>query len=352
MSAQILQAITDTDRRGAQVFAMDLQGALIDQGWSVTTRALAPGHSATTLDVSVLGSSRLAPVTLRALRRAIRAAGVVVGHGSTTLPACGVAGVGTATPFVYRSIGDLPHWTNTAERRLRVRLLLRRAEAVVALWPAAAEVLASSFGVPENRIHVIPTGAPAARFSPATHEERTAARRTFGLHPELPTVLYLGALSREKNVAAVLEAIARSEGCQLLVVGDGPQRAEIEALAERMAGERTRIAGATDDPTPAYAAADVVVLPSLSEGLPAVLIEAGLCGLPAVATDVGGVREIVVPGVSGELVPLDTGSLIDALQAVLAGPEDYGQRARRRCLERFEIGVVARAWARLLDTLH
>lgn len=86
------------------------------------------------------------------------------------------------------------------------------------------------------------------------------------------------------------------------------------------------------------AAADVLMLPSLSEGLPGVLIEAGLSGIPVVATDVGGIREIVRSGETGLVVPPgDSKALGDALRAALANGHEMGSAARSHCLERFEM---------------
>jgi glycosyltransferase involved in cell wall biosynthesis len=96
----------------------------------------------------------------------------------------------------------------------------------------------------------------------------------------------------------------------------------------------------------------VVVLSSHTEGIPAVLIEAGLSGLPVVATDVGSVREIVVPGETGLLVPPgDDGALAAALQRALGDGHGMGTAARARCLARFDMASVAARWDRLLERL-
>ena len=120
MKPRVLQVITDTDRRGAQVFATDL-GAELQDEFDVRTVALAPGRDRA-LDVDVLGPSRRSPKTLRALRTAARHAAIVIAHGSSTLPASAVALVGSGVPFVYRQISDPVFWTPTAAKRLRVRL--------------------------------------------------------------------------------------------------------------------------------------------------------------------------------------------------------------------------------------
>jgi glycosyltransferase involved in cell wall biosynthesis len=348
---RVLMVVTDTDRRGAQVFATDLHAALADRGWAVRTTALAPGRVGG-LDLPVLGPSRLHPRTLRALRRAARGADVVVAHGSTTLPACAVALAGTGVPFVYRQISDSLFWASTPARRARVRLGLRRAARVVALWEGSARVLVERFGVDPASVAVVPNGVPAARFPLLPRPDR-AARRRLGLDPDRPTVGFVGALVPEKGPAIAIEAVAGTPGAQLVVAGDGPERTALAGLAAQRAPDRVHLVGPVADPLEVYAAADVVVLPSLGgDSMPAVLIEAGLCGVPVVSTPVEGIPEIVVDGETGLLVPVgDANPLAGAIRSLLDDPDRAAALAeahRARCLERFEITPVAARWASVL----
>ncbi len=343
-----LQVLTDDDRRGAQVFGVDLGRELVRRGRVVRTVALAAGRTGG-LDVPLLGRAPLAPTTLRALRREIRAADVVVAHGSTTLPACAAAGAATGVPIVYRNIGDPLYWGDNLARRLRLQLYYRGVAWVVALWAGSARVLAERFGVQSRRLTVIPNGVPADRFPVIDTTGRRDARRALGLPNGTPTVAYLGALTAEKNVDSAVRAVGGLEGAHLVIAGDGPQRAALQALADRVLPGRAHYLGA-GDPSRALAAADAVVLPSLSEGMPAALIEAGLSGLPAVATAVGGVAEVVIDGKTGRLVPpRDADALRTALADVLPRAQELGTAARAHCLQRFELGVVAQEWDRVLD---
>ena len=355
MDPRILQVVTDTDRRGAQVFATDLHEAMRSLGHEVRTVALAPG-SVGGLDVPVLGQQRMSVGSLRALRYAATAANVVVAHGSTTLPACAISTAGTGVPFVYRQISDSRFWAPTRLRRLRVRAGMSRAARIVALWRGSAQTVSELFGVPEAKVRVVPNGVPTASFRVADHAGRQAARRRFGLDLDRSTVLSLGALAPEKGVDLAVRALGDLPGAQMLVVGDGPERASLTALANQVAPERIVFTGSIDDPADAYAAADVVALPSRGgDSMPAVLIEAGLCGLPTVSTPVEGIPEIVLDGETGCLVPVgEHAALTRTLGALLTDGDQaarLGAAARAHCIQHFSIEAVAAQWVAVLAEL-
>jgi glycosyltransferase involved in cell wall biosynthesis len=360
---KVLQVITDPERRGAQVFATDLGAALVRQGHTVTTVALGPAANAdgvappARLDVPVLGRRRRSIQTARRLRARAADHDVVVAHGSTTLPMCALALAGRSTPFVYRQISDSLFWAPDRRRRARVRLALRRAARVVALAPGAADVLVDRFGVDRAHVRVVPNGVPVDGFGPADNDARRRARSDLGLPPDARVVLCASALVPEKGVDRVIAALSSGAALApavLLVAGDGPERAALEAQAERLLPKRARFAGVLAAPAQAYAAADVVVLASRGgDSMPATLIEAGLCGLPVVATPVGAIGEVVTDDVTGVLVPNDDEgtALARALSRLLvdpAGRHRLGAAARDRCLARFSIDVVADQWAAVL----
>lgn len=352
----MLHVITSTQRRGAETFAVDLAAALAARGLPSEVVALAPGRSVVpgggTHDVPVLGGSPLAPATLRALRRRAAGAQVVVAHGSRTLPACAAALAGRRGPVVYRSIGDPAAWAGGGLRRARTRVLLGRMAAVTVLWPAAGEAVRALYGVPPDRIHVVPNGVPADRCPVPDAAARRAARRRLALPEDAPVVAAIGALSAEKRVGDAVAACAALDGVHLLVAGGGPERDALERQARQAAPGRVHLAGTLPGAGEALAAADVIVLASRTEGMPGVLIEAGLSGTPAVATDVGGVAQIVLDGETGVLVPPgDVPALTAGLRRALGASTALGAAARRHCLACFEIGPVADRWAALATTL-
>jgi glycosyltransferase involved in cell wall biosynthesis len=352
------------------VFAVDLAAELAASGVPGRVVALTPGEgrAGDQLPVPALGRRPMGLGTLRALRQEARSADVVVAHGSRTLDACAVALAGpgaSGTPFVYRSIGDPAAWSAAGVRRWRTALLLRRAARVAVLWPGAADTVGRLHGVPAGKIAVIPNGVPVGAHPVPGPDDRLAARADLGLPAEAPVVACIGALSAEKRVGSVIDAVASLPGVHLLVAGGGPERAALEARAAQAVGAgggaagRVHFAGVLPGAGSALAAADVVVLASRTEGMPGVLIEAGLAARPCVATAVGGVPAVVEDGVTGVLVPPDGAGLPAALAAALAdllaaGPArlaSLGDAARRRCADRFSMTTVAAAWSELLTGL-
>ncbi|HET6953658.1 MAG TPA: glycosyltransferase, partial [Acidimicrobiales bacterium] len=318
-----LQLVASDQRRGAETFAVDLAAALSRRGLDAPTVALSGSLQPDSLPIRSLGARALAPSTLRALRRLVHRGeriAAVVAHGSRTLPACALALAGTGVPFAYRSIGDPLHWSARGLARLQMALQLRRAALVTALWPGAADVMMSLHGVPADRIRVVPNGVPAARCPVPTADDRAAARARFGVPAGAAVVGYVGALTVEKCVASAVAAVARCRGMHLVVAGDGPEHRALEAQARADAPGRVTFAGVVPGARPVLAASDVLVLPSRSEGMPGVLIEAGLSGVPVVASAVGGVPEVVADGETGVLVPPgDEAALAAALQRVVDG---------------------------------
>jgi glycosyltransferase involved in cell wall biosynthesis len=355
-SPSVLQVVTSSDRRGAEVAAVQLERALQARGVDIDTVALWPGRGAAALDLRALGSARRDPRAIRALARAAKDHGVVLGQGSSTLPFGAVASTLARVPFVYRSIGDPSFWAASTTRRTRVRAALSRARLVVAIWPGAADVFVDRYGIDPARLRVIPNGVPADAFEPTAPAARAAARRALAdatdapIDADRPLVAYLGALSHEKHPLLAVEAAARMPEVQLVLAGQGPLAGDVAVRADAVGGGRILAVGPLAEPAALLAAADALVLPSRSEGIPAVVIEAGMAGLPVVASDVGGVREVVVDGETGRVVATRSpAAFADALRSVLGPPGDeLGRAARARCVERFSLDVVADQWEPLL----
>ena len=203
---------------------------------------------------------------------------------------------------------------------------LPKANKVVAVSRALADEVAA-LGVPRDKIAIVMNGVDASLFHP---RDRAAARAELGLPPG-PLALYVGNLKVEKGVldlaAAWKIAAEATPGATLAIIGGGPAKAELEAAI----GERVMLLG----PQPLakiptwMAACDVLVLPSHAEGTPNVVLEALACGRRVVATDVGGIPDLITNETLGQLVPLrDPKALAVALAHALTAPYDPAEVAQ------------------------
>jgi glycosyltransferase involved in cell wall biosynthesis len=194
-------------------------------------------------------------------------------------------------------------------KRVLERLGLRLAAAVIA---TTDELRAHAARIaPSDRVHLIPNGVDLARFAPVARREKSIAR-----------VIYLGRLSEEKNLSALIQAVAALRArmpCHLTMIGSGPLRARLESEA-RSAGVSVEFSGVVDHRLvpDRLRDADAFVLPSFTEGHPKALIEAMAAGLPCVVSDCPGNRVLVKDGTTGLLFdPRDVSSLADRLARVL-----------------------------------
>jgi glycosyltransferase involved in cell wall biosynthesis len=342
--------VTATDaRRGAEQRALDLAEALGRLGLSNEIRSVCASGRPDSLPIESLRGGRFDPRGLFDLRRLLSQADVAIAYGSSSLPATAVASIATTTPFVYRGIGDPLYWSHTRARRVRTSAWLRRAAAITVLWSGSATALRDHFGVAGAKITVIPSGVDTRRFPVATSTTRRQARRMFGLGDDDKVLATVGSLSREKRVDRAIEVVSRLDDVVLLVAGDGPQRAHLMAQADAALPGRVRFIGNVEKPSNVYAAADALLLTSDTEGLPGVVIEAGLCGRPAIATRVGGVPDAVIDGSTGATAPTDDlPGLVRAARHVLDNSVTLGAAARDHCLGRYDIDTVAELWSDLL----
>jgi len=221
------------------------------------------------------------------------------------------------------------------------RAAVRRAAAVIVLVPRTAELLRED-GVASEKVHVLPSG-----FDPALFEHPTG-----DLFPNVPhpRIGYVGRLAEQKRPDLLVEAFAElDETASLVVVGDGPLRPQVEAAVRRSpARDRITLSGfVPHEQVPAVLRSiDLLVLPSIYEETGSVLAEAMACGLPVVASDVGGIPDVVSDGETGILVPPgDVTALTKALDGVLKDASlrtRLGEEARRRSVRYSWPGLATR----------
>jgi glycosyltransferase involved in cell wall biosynthesis len=220
------------------------------------------------------------------------------------------------------------------------------ARLVGARFAAVSADLRSRFPMLKQRCGVIPNGVAIPPLAPdALRSQRDAN-----------VIGWVGRLVPIKNVPVLLEALAllatRNASARLLLVGDGPERAALAALADRLGiAGRVELAGFVDDPAQALARMDVFALPSLHEGLPVALLEAMAAGVPCVAAAVGGIPEVEGGAAAIRLVPSHAPEVwATALAELLANAAErraLGARERARIAERFSIEAAAEAYVAL-----
>jgi glycosyltransferase involved in cell wall biosynthesis len=240
------------------------------------------------------------------------------------------------------------------------RLVLRAYERIVALANAHADYLVEREGIERSKVRIIPNGVDTERFRPARNEEeRARVRRTLSIPLERFVVAVVAALRPEKNHALLLEAasrIAKSRGEFLfLIVGEGTEGPRLQRMArERSLGGCVRFMGRRSDVSDILAASDASVLCSypVVETFPLVLLEAMACGVAVVATDVGAVREMLVSGEEGIIVPPGDADALATALVSLAGQSEMrrriGSRARDRVVRDFTVETMVKRYAALI----
>ena len=256
-----------------------------------------------------------------------------------------------------------PRGENRKYRLLR-RGLLPFIDRYLAVSRDLQDWLMDKVGIPSSRVACIPNGIDVTAFGGKAYEK--SARRLLGAFAPSGTVLIgtVGRLDAVKDHAGLIAAFRilceawphQREQLRLVLLGGGPQRAALESQIERGGlSAQVRLLGNRSDVAALLAEFDVFALSSIAEGMPGVLLEAMASGLPVVATDVGGVSEVVVAGVTGTLVPAgDPHALAAALRAYVADEKlrrRHGEAGCERVAARFGLRTMVSAYVARYDEL-
>ena len=240
------------------------------------------------------------------------------------------------------------HFAYTCSRRLP--------DHVTAVSNATADSHLAAGMVREEQLSILGNGIDVAAWEPNA-QARSAMRQLLGFSDEFLWIA-AGRLEPVKDYPTLLRAFARApQMARLLVLGAGPQQSELITLAAQLGLERrVRFLGFEPNVKRWMQAADGFVLSSRYEGLPMVLLEAGACGVPAVATDVPGTREVVINGVNGLLGKAGNPySLGEAMTILMSMPNEeryaMGERARQRVIAEFSLETVLDRWECLYGEL-
>jgi len=317
---------------GSERHLLTLLPALAERGIEVgflglddPGRAPDPFYAALSVPFERLPAPRdLDPLLAMRVRHATRRADLVHTH----LVHADVYGAFGARRLVSTKHNDDPF--RAGPFRFVERALAHRAARIIAITESLARFQVERVGLPRDKVEVVHYGLddlPRAWGANAPDPVPADAR----------VVLCVCRLEPQKGVDVAIRALPELPGAQLVVLGEGPQRAELEQLAREL-GVEVYMPGRVPDVAAWLRRADVLVHPVRWEGFGLALLEAMLASLPVVATRVSSIPEIVADGETGLLVPPDDpAALAAALNRVLADPSDYGERGRARAQAEFSV---------------
>jgi glycosyltransferase involved in cell wall biosynthesis len=318
---------------GSERHLLTLLPALAERGADVRflglddpSRAPDPFYEALTVPFERVPAPRDVDVALaRRVRHAARRADLVHTH----LVHADVYGTLGARRLVSTKHNDDPF--RAGSFRYVERALARRASRIIAITQALARFQIERVGLPADKVEVIHYGLddlPGAWGTNPADAVPPAAR----------VLLCVCRLEPQKGVDVAIRALEGIPDAHLVVLGEGPQRAELERLADG----RVHLLGRVPDVAAWLRRADLLVHPVRWEGFGLALLEAMLASLPVVGTQVSSIPEIVVDGETGLLVPPDDPeALAAAVNRVLAEPGDYGERGRARARAEFSVAGMA-----------
>ena len=316
-----------------------------------------PGVEIIEMGKAVEGNDYGLPLRLAKILRS-RSIDVVQSHDWGTLLETTAAATLAGVTAVHMAHGPSIHYPATDRwaplkkniRRKVERFASLKLDCAIAVSEAVRRELIDDVGIPARKVVLIHNGID---LTPVPLGDLTARRETLRLSSEEIVLVAVGRLAEIKNYNMLLEAFARAVKelpvLRLVMVGDGPERAKLEATAMHLGlSDRVHFLGARDDVREWLALSHVFVLPSLYEGISIALLEAMAAGLPAVATQVGGNPEVVTDQQNGILV--ESGDVEGFARALVVLARDealrerMGRAARKRIEMKFDLNRSVRQY--------
>ncbi|AXY75548.1 glycosyltransferase [Paraflavitalea soli] len=224
-------------------------------------------------------------------------------------------------PIIFRNASTISLYIKTWPAKIWNRFLFRHTDKIVSVSKTSATDFAQLFPKCKDKIVIVPIGIEEAPV------KRKADLAKQNGHRLSPILVHVGGFTYEKNhirlIAIYQELQTIYPHARLHLVGDGPLRKDIEEIVKQKGlGFGIRFLGAQKEVMPLIAEADVLLLPSIIEGLPGVILEAFYCKIPVVAYDVGGVGEVLINNDTGHLVRKgDETAFVDAICDVIENKE-------------------------------
>lgn len=347
---RVLEAITPSRIGGAEVYVSELCRQLPDLG--ADFELFIPSgrpfvEYAANLGIKSINwktYGKFDPVTVIRLVRLIRKHNIDVIH--THLSTASLLGAWAAKLAGKPSVAHV-HGLNTAT-------CFKHSTAVIAVSEAVKRHLLAQ-GLDPERVHVVHNGVDLGRFRPVSTAE---FKQNLGYEAQIPVFGVFGRLSDEKGQRSAIEAIfllaKTCSSARLMLVGDGKNREDLVTSAQALGiAGNVDFKGFNPDVRGLMSACDAIIVPSLKEGFGLAAVEAMALAKPVIATDIGGLPEIVIPNETGFLVPVNSPQqIVEAVEKLILDKslaERMGRAGRERVEECFDLSKQIRAVFSILE---
>ncbi|SDS25409.1 glycosyltransferase [Christiangramia echinicola] len=312
---KILQLVTKRQYRGAEVFAANLSKELIQLGHTIIFAGLYKNETnilevegARNIDLSKGKRVGFSWSLVRSLVKLIKQVDpdVIQCNGSDTLKYMIAASyIVKQKPIVYRNISTISEWLGSDIKLSVYKKIFSKVDHVTSVGSESIQDLINTLDYPKNKTSVIRRGIPNIKIDQTGNAEKL--RNELGLTPNARVVMHVGNFSPEKNHVFLLDIFNElkdtNPDIKLVCVGDGITFETIQnKIKQRGLEDTVYLLGFRKDIPALLSAADCVVLSSLVEGVPGVILEAAVQGKPSIATNVGGVKEVLINNKTGFII--------------------------------------------------
>ncbi|AVR46899.1 hypothetical protein C7S20_17430 [Christiangramia fulva] len=312
---KILQLVTKRQYRGAEVFAANLSKELIGFGHTIIFAGIYKNdenilevEGAINLDLSKKKDGKFNINLLKRLVELIKETNpdVIQCNGSDTLKYMVAANYFLdRKPLVYRNISTISQWLDSSFKLSLYRKIFKKVDHVTSVGSESIEDLIRTLNYPEEKTSVIRRGIPTEKVD--VNFNTTKLKSQLGIPSQAKIVMHVGNFSPEKNHIFLVETFQeirkKDNLVKLICVGDGVTYRFIEEeVKKRNLGDTIFLLGFRKEIPELLAASDFIVLSSLVEGVPGVILEAAVQNKPAIASNVGGVKEVLIDGKTGYII--------------------------------------------------
>lgn len=358
----LLHVLSDTNIGGAGIYLYNLTKSLNKEKYKVFVACPRNSQitkmidsSVTVIETSMKPDKSFDTGCIYELVKIIKQNKISVVHTHASLSGRVAAKIAGAKIIYTRHTPGEVHKHGSLKWKFNKCINIFLSDKVIAVSNYIADQL-KEYGLPNDRIVTIHNGINVSEFSQSFNIEES--KRTFGLEDEF-VLLQIARLEDEKGHKYLFEAISQLDNkykVKLLVVGTGSKMNELKNLAAKLnIQEKVVFTGFVNDVKQVIPAADVIMLPSLKEALALSLLEGMVMSKPCIASNVGGIPEVVVNGISGILVqPKSNKSIKEAIEKLYNNRElcvKMGQEGKKIVLEKFNLDNMTKQVERVYDSL-